>query len=123
MKHVLKRDERLPGEEIISETPYRPFSVLVITNKRVIGKRLFRVGLKQFEGVIYYDQISNVTYGTGIPLLTVPSIVLEYKQADGIAKKATIRFLGFISRLVGYDPKDVYYQIAKRMNDKNDPDA
>ena len=123
MHQSLKQDEKLPGEEIIREMPYRPFSVLIVTNKRVIGKRLLRAGFKQFEGTIYYDQILNVSYRTGIPLLTVPSIILEYKQADGIAKKATIRFPGFPANLVGFNLKDIYYQIAKRINAKKDPDA
>ena len=60
MNKYLKQDERLSGEEVLEVIPFRPFSLLIVTNKRVIGKSVFKLGFNRFEGKILYDQIINV---------------------------------------------------------------
>ncbi len=121
MNKYLKQDEKLPGEEILSVIPYKPFSILIITNQRIIGKRLLRIGPKRFEGTISYDKILSVKYLPGRPLITVPSILFEYKREDGGVEKVTVRFPGFTARLAGFSPEAVYRLIAKQTNTKDEP--
>ena len=122
MNIYLKENEKLPGEQIVSVIPYRPFSILIVTNQRIIGKRLLGVGPRRFEGGIPYNKVVNVKYLPGMPLLTVPSITVEYKKNDERIDRVTIRFPGFTARLAGYSPESVYRQIAERTNTINHHD-
>lgn len=118
MNRYLNQDEKLPEEEFINAIPYKPFSILIITNLRIIGKRLLPLGPKRFEGTIFYDKIVKVKYLPGISLVTIPSIVLEHQLNDGRVEKTIIHFPGFTGRLAGFNPEDVYHQIAKRIDTK-----
>ncbi|HEY9824446.1 MAG TPA: hypothetical protein V6D19_03300 [Stenomitos sp.] len=118
MNRYLNQDEKLPEEEFINAIPYKPFSILIVTDRRIIGKRLLPLGPKRFEGAIFYDKIVRVKYLPGISLVTVPSIVLEHQLNDGRVEKITIHFPGFTGRFAGFKPEDVYHQIAKRLDTK-----
>lgn len=121
MNRYLKQDEKLPGEETISVIPYKPFSILIITNQRIIGKRLLRMGPKRFEGMVPFDKIVSVKYLPGTPLIAVPGIMLEYKREDGRMESVTIRFPGFTAKLAGFNPEAVYHLIARRVDTKDEP--
>jgi len=120
MNKYLKESEKLPGEQIVSVIPYRPFSILIVTSHRIIGKRLLGIGPSRFEGEIPYNKIVNVKYLPGTPLIKVPSITVEYKKNDEKIERVTIRFPGFSLRLAGYSPESVYSQIVERTKDESD---
>lgn len=116
MNSYLNQREKLPGEEIIEVVPYRPFSILIITNQRIIGKRLLRIGPKRFEGPIFFDKITGLKYFPGTPLIRVPSLLIEYQREDQMVEKVTIRFPGLSAKMAGFDPEAIYHLIAKQTN-------
>jgi hypothetical protein len=124
---LLKEDERLPGEEVLYISPYKPFSILFITNQRVIGKRVWRIGWNTFEGAVPFDKIVSVKYlPTKFAMLyaTVPRIMFQHEREDGRMMTATIHFPGLASRFLGYDPyhPEVAYQlIAERIGGRYRP--
>lgn len=122
MNKYLKENEKLPGEQIISVTPYKPFSILIVTSQRIIGKKLLGIGPRRFEGAISYNKIVSVKYLPGTPLLSVPSITIEYQKNDEKIERVTIRFSGFTAKLAGYGPESVYRQIVERTNIKDESD-
>ena len=121
MNRYLKQDEKLPGEDVISAIPYKPFSILIITDQRIIGKRLLRIGPKRFEGAVSFDKIVSVKYLPGTPLISVPGIMLQYKRENNRIENVTIRFPGFTAKLAGFDPEAAYHLIAKRVDTKDEP--
>jgi hypothetical protein len=121
MNKYLTQSEKLLGEEVLGVTPYKPFSVLIVTNKRVIGKRLLRVGPKRFEGEILLTNITNIEFNQALLFFTTPSIVLECRQLDGRIEKSTIRFPGSAAKLAGFDPEEIYRLIVKGMNNPDIP--
>lgn len=118
MNKYLKQGEKLPGEEVLHVIPYKPFSVLIITNLRILGKKLLPIGPKRFEGAIFYSDIVKLEYFPGISLFTTPGLSLAHRLKDGTVETVKIRFPGYTSRLAGYKPKDVYFFIHKQSEAK-----
>lgn len=102
------------SEELILENiPYKPFGSMSITNRRIIGKNLIRLGRVAFEGEILLGDLVNVAYLPGVPVIGVPGLEFEYKSPDGGTAKATIHFASISARLgfklrTGYGPKRIY---------------
>ncbi len=73
MQAYLREKDIIPGEELLGAIPYKPFSVLLITNRRIVGKRLWRLAPRRFEGSISWSDVMAVEFKPGIALITTPS--------------------------------------------------
>lgn len=117
MNKYLKQDERLSGEEVLEVIPFRPFSLLIVTNKRVIGKSIFKLGFNRFEGKILYDQIINVIYKERVPILRTSSINIEYQEERGKTSQAVIRFQDTSAFRAAYDSEKIYHLIVSQVQE------
>ncbi|MCP4542659.1 MAG: hypothetical protein GY832_36515 [Chloroflexi bacterium] len=90
----IDKDFLTPGESIIATTFYTYGSHLVITNKRLVGKRISKIGRRTFEGKIPLSSISSVKYSPGIPIFTFspPSLWIEHELPDGSIEQSRLRF-------------------------------
>lgn len=114
MQGLPKSIQMLPGEEVLAQSPYRPFSVLTITNMRIIGRKLFRFGPRRFEGSIFLGKVTGVEFSRGSWLLT-PSLLIHFSNQDGEHETARIQFPGFTARAAGYDPEAIYRLIKAQL--------
>ena len=121
------KDFLVSGESILVTTFYTYGSQLIITNKRLMAKRQSRIPRQAFEGEILWDDIIDVQYLPGIPLLAFsdPGILIEHKLADGTIVQSRIKFQGGESarNLIGYTSKQVYELIQNVLNQSADGDG
>lgn len=116
MNHFLKESkERFPNDEILYEVPYKPFSILIVTNHRIVGKGLAKVWTKQFHGELLLSNIISIKRKPDNPTRPVSKIVLEYKANDGIVKKANIVFYISYTTYSGFDFEKIYQYIADKI--------
>ena len=115
MQAYMPEHEILPGEVLLRAIPYKPFSVLLITNRRIVGRRLWRLGPARFEGSIAWSDIMAVDLNPGIPLLTTPKLIVHYRKKDGATDKVAIRLPGFTAKLAGFDPRTTYELILRQI--------
>lgn len=118
MNKYLNQNERLINEEVLSVIPYKPFSVLIITNQRLVGKAFLGISFNRFKGEVLWKDVVNVKFSSESSLLTTPHIVLLYRKGDGKIKRSIIRFPG-LAKFYGFDPQETYYLIMKHVKATN----
>jgi hypothetical protein len=99
-------------EETLAEIPFKPFSILTITNKRIVGKKIFPIGVSSFVGEIPIEKIVSIKY---IPptFLTVPGLRIVYKGRNENIEDGAINFYGHSARIAGFDSERIYKLILE----------
>lgn len=111
----LKNLQLYPAESILNSIPIKPFSVLIVTNKRIIGKSVIRLGFNRFEGFIPYDRIDKVYFARG-HFLRTPEILIEYLDNSDMTNRQLIRFPSFSDNFKEiYNPEKIYLQIREQI--------
>lgn len=119
MKYMTNTNDHFAeGESVLITTFYMYGSQLVITNKRLIGRRHLKVGRAAFEGEIFLDTIVGLRYSRGFPLVGDPSLIIEYKLPDGSVAESCIRFQGgpAVHRASGHTPQQIYELLQDLMS-------
>jgi hypothetical protein len=111
------------GESVLATYTYG--SKLMITNKRLIGKRQLKIGRSAFEGEILLDTVVDIKYSRGIPLVGTPSLFIEHKLPDGSVIESRIRFeAGPVAhRAFIYTPQQIYELIQDLLSQTADDDG
>jgi hypothetical protein len=108
----------LPEEEILIAYPFKPESILVVTNQRVIGHRQFAIGMNRFAVDVFFKDIVKLRYLPGkhflLGYLDLPSLTISYLLPDARIESATLHFPGKIARRS--DPRSVYNLVVEQVN-------
>jgi hypothetical protein len=115
MQVFLNADERRHGETVLEVFSYSPKSTIIITNQRIIGKS-GETNPTIFQGTIEYQDIQDIQYVSGIPLIGIPQMVVKHQSLDGEEKITVFKFPGHIFSHViywisGYNPKRIYERV------------
>lgn len=109
------------GESVLATTFYTYNSRLVVTNKRLIGRRHLKIGRSTFVGEIPLDTIVDLWYSRGTPLEGDPGLFIEHKLPDGSVTKSRVCFQG--SRTSGHTPQQIFELIQDLVSQPADADG
>jgi hypothetical protein len=108
--------QKLLDEEVLNVLPYKPFSTLIITNQRIIGRGLARIWPGCYHGEVLLNEIVDIKYIPGIPFLTVPRIFLKFKKDDQEISTRNIVFYGSSAKFAGFNPQEAYRLIVEQIS-------
>ena len=104
---------KFDNEKIVCKTPYKPFSVLIVTTHRLIGKGLAIMWPSQFHGELLLTSISHIEkeYKKG----KLYKLIVFYKEDGGGERKTSVVNYASYPKYSGFDFEMVYRAIKENI--------
>ncbi|MBT3315208.1 MAG: hypothetical protein HN390_11415 [Anaerolineae bacterium] len=104
---------KFDNEKIVCKTPYKPFSVLIVTTHRLIGKGLAIMWPWQFHGEILLTSISHIEKESWKGKLH--KLIIFYKEEGGGERKASIVYYTSYTKYSGFDFEMAYQALEEKI--------